>query len=394
MKWSKCFIPTLKETPVGAEAISHKLLLRSGLVHMLTSGVYSYLPLGWRVLSKIENIIREEMNTAGALELLMPAIHPLEIWQKTGRDKTLEEVMIRFKNKKGTAMCLGPTHEEIITDLVKAFVQSYRQLPVTLYQIQTKFRDETRPRFGVIRASEFIMKDAYSFDSNAEGLQKNYDAMYEAYKKIFARCGLKPIIAQADTGAMGGSLSHEFLVPAAVGEDKAMDENGVEHQCIEVGHIFQLGTKYSEALGALFLDEKGQQKPIIMGCYGIGVSRLIATIIEVHNDDKGIKWPREVAPFLVELLPLQISDPAVMQAASDIYDGLTKSGIDVLMDDRDESAGKKFNDADLIGLPCRITIGKRTLQEGHVEIKDRSTGVVDLVPLAGAVERILAFAQK
>ena len=394
MKWSRCFIPTLKETPVGTEAISHKLLLRSGLVYMLTSGVYSYLPLGWRVLSKIENIIREEMNAAGALELLMPAMHPLEIWQKTGRDKTLEEVMIRFKNKKGTAMCLGPTHEEIITDLVKAFVQSYRQLPVTLYQIQTKFRDETRPRFGVIRASEFIMKDAYSFDANMEGLQKNYDAMYVAYQKIFARCGLKPIIAQADAGAMGGSLSHEFLVPAAVGEDKAKDENGVEHQCIEVGHIFQLGTKYTEALGALFLDEKGQQKPIIMGCYGIGVSRLIATIIEVHNDDKGIKWPKEVAPFLVELLPLQVSDPAVMRAVEDIYDGLTKSGIDVLMDDRDESAGKKFNDADLIGLPFRITIGKRTLQEGNVEIKDRSTGTVDMVARAGAVERILSLAQK
>ncbi len=394
MKWSRYFIPTLKETPVGTEAISHKLLLRSGLVHMLTSGVYSYLPLGWRVLSKIEEIIREEMNVAGALELLMPAIHPLEIWQETGRDKTLEDVMIRFKNKKGTAMCLGPTHEEIVTDLVKTFVQSYRQLPVTLYQIQTKFRDETRPRFGVIRASEFIMKDAYSFDATGDGLQKNYDAMYAAYQKIFARCGLKPIIAQADTGAMGGNLSHEFLVPAAVGEDRAKDENGVEHQCIEVGHIFQLGTKYTEALGALFLDEKGQQKPIIMGCYGIGVSRLIATIIEVHNDDKGIKWPQEVAPFLVEILPVQTSDPAVMRAAEDIYDGLTKSGIDVLMDDRDESAGKKFNDADLIGLPYRITIGKRTLLEGNVEIKDRSTGTVDMVALAGAVERILALTQK
>lgn len=394
MKWSRCFIPTLKEIPAGTEAVSHQLLLRSGLVHMLTSGVYSYLPLGWRVLSRIENIIRQEMNAAGALEILMPAIHPLEIWQKTGRDKTLEEVMIRFKNKKGTAMCLGPTHEEIVTDLVKTFVQSYRQLPVTLYQIQTKFRDETRPRFGVIRASEFIMKDAYSFDTTKEGLQRNYDAMYEAYTKIFARCGLKPIIAQADTGAMGGSLSHEFLVPAPVGEDKAKDENGVEHSCIEVGHIFQLGTKYTEALGALFLDGSGRQQPIIMGCYGIGVSRLIATIIEVHHDEKGIRWPVEVAPFFVELLPLQVNDPAIMQAAEDIYDGLTKAGIDVLMDDRDESAGKKFNDADLIGLPYRITIGKRTLQEGQVEIKDRSTGTIEMVVREKAVERILAFAGK
>ncbi|MBF0569482.1 MAG: proline--tRNA ligase [Candidatus Omnitrophica bacterium] len=394
MKWSTYFLPTLKETPAGTEAISHKLLLRAGLVHMLTSGVYSYLPLGWRVLGKIEAIIREEMNAAGAHELLMPAIQPLEIWQQTGRDKTLEEVMIRFKNKKGTAMCLGPTHEEIITDLVKSFVQSYRQLPVTLYQIQTKFRDETRPRFGVVRACEFIMKDAYSFGTSLESLQKSYDAMFNAYNRIFARCGLRPIIAEADSGAMGGKISHEFLVPAAIGEDKAKDETGAERQCIEVGHIFQLGTKYSEALGALFLDEKGQQKPIIMGCYGIGVSRLIATIIEVHNDDKGIKWPREVAPFTVELLPLQGTDLAVMGTADAIYDGLTKSGIDVLMDDRDESAGRKFNDADLIGLPYRITIGKRTLQEGNVEIKDRSTGVVEMVPKDAAVQRILALLGK
>jgi prolyl-tRNA synthetase len=393
MKWSECFIPTIKEIPSGTEAISHQLLLRSGLVHMLTSGVYSYLPLGWRVLSKIENIIREEMNSAGALELLMPAIHPLELWQQTGRDKTLEEVMIRFKNKKGASMCLGPTHEEVITNLVKSFVQSYRQLPVTLYQIQTKFRDETRPRFGIVRACEFIMKDAYSFDVDAAGLKKSYDKMYEAYKRVFARCGLQPVIAEADTGAMGGSLSHEFLVPAPIGED-LVEVKGEKKQAIEVGHVFQLGTKYSEALGALFLDENGKQKPIIMGCYGIGVSRLIATIIEVHNDDKGIKWPKEVAPYAVEILPLQVTDPGVLAAARAIYDGLTKSGIDVLMDDRDESAGKKFNDADLIGLPYRVTIGKRTLQEGNVEIKDRATGTVELVPQGMAVEKLLALARK
>ncbi len=388
MKWSTYFIPTLKEVPTGTEAVSHQLLLRAGLVHMLTSGVYSYLPLGWRVLGKIQGIIREEMNAAGAHELLMPAQHPMEIWQKTGRDKTLEDVMIRFKNKKGASMCLGPTHEEIITDLVKSFVQSYRQLPVTLYQIQTKFRDETRPRFGIVRACEFIMKDAYSFDTNMEGLNKNYAAMYQAYKNVFARCGLKPIIAEADTGAMGGKVSHEFLVPAAIGEDKVRDEHGVEHQAIEVGHIFQLGTKYTEALGALFLDETGKQHPIIMGCYGIGVSRLIATIIEVHHDDKGIKWPLGVAPFAVEILPVQATDPQAMEVAQRLYDELTKQGIDVLMDDRDESAGRKFNDADLIGIPYRVTIGKRGLQEGKVEIKDRATGVVESVPLEGALPRI------
>ncbi|MFH0754140.1 MAG: proline--tRNA ligase [Candidatus Omnitrophota bacterium] len=388
MKWSKYFIPTLKEVPTGTEAVSHQLLLRAGLVHMLTSGVYSYLPLGWRVLGRIEAIIREEMNAAGAHELLMPAQHPMEIWQKTGRDKTLEDVMIRFKNKKGSPMCLGPTHEEIITDLVKSFVQSYRQLPVTLYQIQTKFRDETRPRFGVVRACEFIMKDAYSFDVDDAGLKKNYQAMYQAYKNIFSRCGLKPIIAEADTGAMGGNVSHEFLVPAPIGEDKAKDENGVEHQAIEVGHIFQLGTKYTQALGALFLDESGKQRPMIMGCYGIGVSRLIATIIEVHHDEKGIQWPLGVAPFQVEILPVQVSDPQAMEVAQRLYDELTKQGVDVLMDDRDESAGRKFNDADLVGIPYRVTIGKRGLQEGKVEIKDRATGVVESVPLDGALARI------
>lgn len=391
MLWSKYFIPTLKEVPVGTEAVSHQLLLRSGLVHMLTSGVYSYLPLGWKVLKKIENIIREEMDRAGAHELLMPAILPMDLWQQTGRDKTLEEVMIRFKNKKGQAMCLGPTHEEIITDLVRSFVQSYRQLPLTLYQIQTKFRDETRPRFGVVRACEFIMKDAYSFDTSLEGLKKNYDAMYAAYNKIFSRCGLTPIIAEADSGAMGGRLSHEFLVPAAIGEDKAKDASGVEHQCIEVGHIFQLGTKYSEALSALFLDDKGKQNPLIMGCYGIGVSRLIATIIEVHHDDKGIKWPLEVAPFTVELLPLQLNDPEVMGLARTYYDELTKRHIDVLMDDRDESAGRKFNDADLIGVPFRIIIGKRGLTEGNVEIKHRASNAVELVPRDIAVDRIVAL---
>lgn len=394
MKWSQYFIPTIKEVPTGTEAISHQLLLRAGLVHMLTSGVYSYLPLGWRVLSKIQNIIREEMNAAGAHELLMPAIHPLEIWQQTGRDKTLEDVMIRFKNKKGAAMCLGPTHEEIITNLVKSFVQSYRQLPVTLYQIQTKFRDETRPRFGVVRACEFIMKDAYSFDVDDAGLKKNYDAMYNAYKNVFARCGLKPIIVEADSGAMGGRLSHEFLVPAPIGEDKARDESGVEHSCIEVGHVFQLGTKYSEALGAVYLDENGKQKPIIMGCYGIGVSRLIATIIEVHNDEKGIKWPVETAPFMVEILPVQAGEPEIMGLARLYYDKLTNHNIDVLMDDRDESPGRKFNDADLIGLPYRITIGKRGLAEGNVEIKNRATNAVELVPKDKAIERILALVSK
>ncbi len=298
MYWSKYFIPTLKEIPTGTEAVSHQLSLRAGLVHMLTSGVYSYLPLGYKVLSRVENIIRQEMDAIGCHELLMPALHPIDIWKKTGRDVTLKEVMITFDNKKGQRMCLGPTHEEIITDLAKHFIKSYRQLPVTLYQIQTKFRDEIRTRFGIVRACEFIMKDAYSFDRDVEGLKKNYDLQLEAYKKIFKRCGLDVIVVSADSGAMGGSVSHEFLVAAPIGEDAVWvnkndgqiikDEEGKAPQgpqwerkvAIELGHVFQLGTKYSESLGALFLDENGEQKPMIMGCYGIGVSRLIAAIID------------------------------------------------------------------------------------------------------------------
>jgi len=314
MKWSNYFIPTLKETPMGTEAVSHQLLLRAGLVHMLTSGVYSYLPLGLKVLKRIEGIIREEMNAAGANELFLPCLHPIDLWKQTGRDEVLADVMIKFNDNKKRPMCLGPTHEEVITNLVKDFVQSYRQLPVTLYQIQTKFRDELRTRFGIVRACEFIMKDAYSFDRDQEGLQKNYDLMYEAYTKIFKRCGLDTVILEADSGAMGGDLSHEFMVPASIGEDvivncsacglqagateekaegkpcpKCKKEKLTAQVAIELGHIFQLGTKYSAAQGAQFLDEDGKRKPIIMGCYGIGVSRVIAAIIEKHNDEKGCK---------------------------------------------------------------------------------------------------------
>ena len=389
MYWSKYFLPTIKEVPSGTEAISHQLSLRAGLVNMLTSGVYSYLPLGYKVLARVEKIIREEMDAIGCHELLMPALHPIDIWKKTGRDVTLKEVMITFDNKKGQRMCLGPTHEEIITDLAKQFIKSYRQLPVTLYQIQTKFRDEIRTRFGIVRACEFIMKDAYSFDRDVAGLQKNYDLQLQAYTRIFKRCGLDMIVVSADSGAMGGSVSHEFLVAAPIGEDAVWvnknngqtvkDEEGKvpvgpeweRKVAIELGHVFQLGTKYSESLGALFLDENGEQKPMIMGCYGIGVSRMIAAIIEVNNDANGIMWPKEVAPFDVEILPLQTSDEAAMSLAKQYYEELKAAGLDVLLDDRDESAGRKFADADLIGIPLRIIIGKRMLANNQVEIKTR-----------------------
>ncbi len=407
MRWSKYFIPTLKETPVGTEAVSHQLSLRAGLVHMLTSGVYSYLPLGYRVLSKVEKIIREEMDAIGCHELLLPALHPIEVWQKTGRDQTLKEVMITFDNKKGHRMCLGPTHEEIITTIAKDFIQSYRQLPVTLYQIQTKFRDEMRPRFGIVRACEFIMKDAYSFDRDTAGLTKNYDLQHEAYLKIFKRCGLDVISVAADSGAMGGSVSHEFLVPAPIGEDalwinergeavkdedgKAPTSGGTWQRtvAIELGHIFQLGTKYSQALGAVYLDDTGKQQPMIMGCYGIGVSRLIAAIIETNCDKGGIIWPQEVAPFDVEILPVQAGDAESIALAEKYYQELNAAGLDVLLDDRDESAGRKFNDADLVGIPYRIVIGKRTLAEGGVEIKCRKNGEIKITPKDNAVEAVL-----
>ncbi len=403
MLWSNFFLPTLKEIPIGAEAASHRLFLRAGLGHMLTSGVYSYLPLGLRVLRKIEQIIREEMDTAGARELFLPCLQPIELWKQTGRDQSLSDVMIRFKDKRGRDMCLGPTHEEVITSLVKDFVQSYRQLPVVLYQIQTKFRDEIRTRFGIVRACEFIMKDAYSFDRDEQGLEKNYQKMFDAYRRIFERCGLDTVILEADSGAMGGDISHEFLVQADIGEDTVLHcpscqvylsvtaqhkEKTTCPQChegvldsrvaIELGHIFQLGTKYSKAQQAFFLDEDGKQKPIIMGCYGIGVSRIIAAIIEKHHDERGIRWPIAVAPFDVEILPIYGGDQTI-ELAQRYYQELTATGYQVLMDDRPESAGVKFNDADLIGIPLRITIGRRDLAEGKVEIKDRLTGRVHRV---------------
>ncbi len=418
MNWSRFFIPTLKEVSAGVEAVSHRLLLRAGLVNMLTAGVYSYLPLGLRVLKRIENIIREEMNNAGAIELFLPCLQPIDLWQKTGRDKTLAEVMIRFEDKKGRAMCLGPTHEEIITDLVRNYVQSYRQLPLNLYQIQTKFRDEIRPRFGVVRACEFIMKDAYSFDRDKAGLEKNYALMYTAYQNIFRRCGLKVVIVEADSGAMGGDVSHEFLVPAPIGEDSiascdncdynsgaktGQEEGSSCPRChkgilkktiaIELGHIFQLGTKYSSALNALFLDENGKQQTIIMGCYGIGVSRLIAAVVEKNNDAAGIIWPDEVAPFDVEILPLQMADSRTLDLVKRYDEELTAAGLEVLIDDREESAGVKFNDADLIGIPRRIVLGKKILAEGKVEIKNRRTGEVTAVPIEKVKEKILESLQ-
>ena len=397
MLWSKTFIPTLKETPQEAESISHQLMLRSGLMRMLMSGVYIYLPLGLKVLDNIENIIRQDLDACGANELLLPALQPQELWQASGRDEQIGEVMIRFTDRKGRKLCLGPTHEEVITKLVKANLFSYKQLPLILYQIQTKFRDEIRPRFGVVRACEFIMKDAYSFDKDEAGLDKNYKAMRQAYNRIFKRCGLDFLTIEADPGVMGGNVSHEFMVPADSGEDVVLhcskcnstqalkEESGEEPgiacpKCrgdlkkintIEVGHIFKLGTKYSETLGAKYLDRDGKQKPIIMGCYGIGVSRLIAAIIEQNHDENGIIWPLEISPYKVLVIPLDVRDKKIMETALDIHDNLCQENLDVLLDDRDEQAGVKFKDADLVGVYLQIIVGRELINKGNLELRLR-----------------------
>ena len=546
MRWSQTFIPTLKETPAEAEILSHKLLLRSGLVRKLTGGLYTFLPLGLRALRKVEAIVREEMNRAGALEVFMPALQPPDIWAKSGRLETAKDVLFHVKDRARKEWVLGPTHEEVITTLVADEVNSYRQLPVNFYQIQTKFRDEIRPRFGLMRAKEFIMKDAYSFDANNEAANVSYQRMYEAYTRIFERCGLRAIAVQADTGVMGGAHSHEFMVPAETGEnevvycesgkyaaniEKATSQGPVKttpidnfgtsekfetpgvktiedltkrfdilaerqiktllyiadgkpvivllrgddqlqeaklggalgtgnfraagdaevvealgahpgslgavgvtgisvyadevlrggcgmvtganddgqhlrnvnierditvemwadlrqvrtgelcvetgqplkiRRAIEVGHVFKLGTKYSEALGATFLDEHGGSHPSIMGCYGIGVTRTLQAVIEQCHDEHGILWPTSIAPYEVCITALDVEpESEVMKLANRLYDELQANGVDVIIDDRSVRPGIKFKDSELAGFPLRIGIGERSLSKGQLEIKPR-----------------------
>ena len=561
MRLSEYFIPTLKEDPADAEVISHKLMVRAGMIRKLSAGIYNYLPLGIRSLKKVENIVREEMNSAGAIELLMPAVLPAELWKESNRWDFYGKELLRFKDRAERDFCLGPTHEEIITDIVRKEVRSYKQLPINLYQIQTKFRDEIRPRFGVMRAREFVMKDAYSFDATDEGADKSYWKMYEAYTRIFERCGLEFRAVLADTGNIGGSFSHEFMVLAPTGEDIIMSStdsdyaanlelaeigvsegeeeaerstDGLESineidtpgiktveevvdflkttpemliktlivqtekenvaalvkgdaelsltklrkllgaelvelatpdviqevtggplgfsgpvkmkkkikiiadksirnirnavtgankadahlsgvnpgrdfeadvygdirvakegdQCpvsekgvlratrgIEVGHIFKLGTKYSESMNATFSDIDGKEKPFIMGCYGIGIGRTVAAAIEQGNDEFGIKFPKSIAPFTFAVIPTNLKNEEVKKVSEEIYDKLNGLGADVLIDDRDESAGIKFKDIDLIGIPFQITVGPRTLESNSVEIKERMSGDKRIVNL-------------
>ncbi|SDY70736.1 prolyl-tRNA synthetase [Evansella caseinilytica] len=547
MKQSTYLAPTLRDIPSDAEVKSHQLMLRAGLIRQSTSGVYSFLPLGYKALQKIERIVREEMNKAGAQELLMPAIQQAELWQESGRWEAYGPELMRLNDRHGREFALGPTHEEVITTLVRDDVKSYKKLPMTLYQIQTKFRDERRPRFGVLRSREFIMKDAYSFDTSFDGLDASYEKMYQAYTNIFTRCGLDFRAVVADSGAMGGKDTHEFMVLSEIGEDtiaysdqsgyaanieiaevnisykkadealKAMEAvatpdtrtieevaaflnvskekliksllflvddqpvlilvrgdheineikvkhvfdaqtvelaaeeetktwtgtapgyvgpvgvkaevrivadkaveaivNGVcgankEHahlrnvnpgrdfpieqyadlrliqegdpspdgrgtirfkEGIEVGHVFKLGTRYSEAMGATFLDENGKTQPMIMGCYGVGVTRTLAAVIEQHQDEDGIVWPQSVSPFDIHLIPVNMKQEAQKQLAEELYDLLQQESYDVLLDDRAERPGVKFKDADLFGFPLRITVGKKA-EEGIVEVKVRRTG--------------------
>jgi len=563
MLWSQLLIPTLKEVPSDAEILSHQLLVRAGLVRKLTGGLYTFLPLGLRVVRKIEQIVREEMNRAGAQEVLMPALQPPEIWQKSGRYETASDVFFRARDRAKKEWVLGPTHEEVITTLVASEINSYRQLPKNFYQIQTKFRDEIRPRFGLMRAKEFIMKDAYSFDVSDEASQVSYQKMYDAYVRVFQRCGLKAIPVEADTGVMGGKFSHEFMVPAETGEsdvvycesgdyaanvEKATSRltvktpteasgpiekfatpgvvtiealskapfNVAAHQqiktlvylaeskivlvlmrgdhqlneaklaghigtlnfrpateeeivgalgakpgslgavnvtkftiladetlrdaggmttganedgfhlrhvrigrdvqpnkwgdlrtvtggepcpvcgkplkiqrAIEVGHVFKLGTKYSEPLEATFLGEDGKQTPIMMGSYGIGITRTMQAVIEQSFDKDGIIWPIAVAPFVVCITPLSVAPESEgMKLAKRFYEELGKRGVEVILDDRDERPGVKFKDADLIGFPIRIGIGEKSLAKGEVEIKPRA-GKLEPIKIDQAVDRVI-----
>lgn len=399
MRQSQFFIKTSKEAPKEAEAISHQLLLRGFFIDQLTSGVWSFLPLGLRVHKKIENIIRQELNAIGGQEISLPVIQPKNIWQESGRWETMDPPLFKFKDRHGKELTLGPTHEEVITLLAKKFIQSYKDLPFALYQIQSKFRNEMRATGGLLRTREFVMKDLYSFHVDKQDLDEYYQKVLTAYQRIYERCGFSPIALEAETGAIGGYESHEFLVGAESGEDKILicpicawkskeEKVGKLEQCpacgkklkninaIEVGHIFKLGTKYSQALGLSYLDKDGKKQPVEMGCYGIGVGRLMATAIEAHHDASGIIWPEEIAPFKYHLLVFDQDDKKVKDFAEDVYKKLIEANQEVLYDDREVSPGIKMKDADLIGIPHRLIISKKTGEQIEVKKREEKTSAL------------------
>lgn len=432
---SDYFLPTLKETPAEAQTASHRLMLRAGMIRRSSAGIYSWLPFGHAVLRNVERIVRDEMDAAGCQEILMPAVQPADLWRESGRYDDYGREMLRFTDRHDRDMVFGPTHEEVVTDIFRHTVRSYRDLPKNLYQIQWKFRDELRPRFGVMRGREFLMKDNYSFDLDVAGARRSYNRMFVAYLRTFARLGLKAVPMRADAGPIGGDMSHEFAVLAETGEsevhcdsrllelgapgevdygadlqplvdrytafyaaaDERHDETAFaalppEHRTrargIEVGHIFYFGAKYSSALGARVSGPDGEPVDVEMGSYGIGVSRLVGAIVEASHDDAGIVWPESVAPFRVGAINLKAGDAACAEACESLVAGLAAAGVSVLVDDRDERAGVKFATADLIGLPWRIVVGPRSLAQGAVELRSRRSGEVENLPPEAAVARL------
>ena len=399
MKYSKSGIVTTKNTPSDAEVISHKLMIRSGMIKKLASGLYTWMPLGLKVLKKIENIIRKEMNSVGALEILMPAIQPAELWIESGRWEKYGPELLRLSDRHKREFCFGPTHEEIITDIARKDIKSYKQLPIIYYQIQTKFRDEIRPRFGIMRAREFLMKDAYSFHENEKCLNETYELMFQSYKNCFNQIGFDFKVVNADNGQIGGSESHEFHVIAENGEDELIFSDTSDYAInaelfskppkegdrspdgsgkvkikrgIEVGHIFKLGKNYTESMNANVSNEKNTNNIMIMGCYGIGVSRIAAAAIEQSNDEKGILWPKAIAPFSVSIISIGfLKNETINKYTKKLYEILKEKNIDVLLDDRDISPGIMFSDSDLIGIPYKIIIGKQFIEKKSIEFKDR-----------------------
>ena len=435
MRLSQYFLPVLKETPKEAQIASHRLMLRAGMIQQSSAGIYSWLPLGKRVLDKIATIVREEQDRAGALEILMPTIQPSEIWQESGRYDDYGAEMLRIKDRHDRDMLYGPTNEEQITDIFRSHVRSYKALPLNMYHIQWKFRDEVRPRFGIMRGREFLMKDAYSFDLNVDDARTAYNKMFVSYLKTFARMGLTTIPMEADTGPIGGDMSHEFIILADTGEsgvyfhkdwlqadlladidydadlqpfvDKftslyaRADEKHDPQNCpvaaddlmtmrgIEIGHIFYFGTKYSAAMGATVSGPDGQNLPVHMGSYGIGVSRLVGGIIEASHDDKGIIWPESVAPFDMAIVNLKPGDAKCDATCADLYQRFLQAGADPLLDDRDERPGAKLAAMDLIGIPWQIVVGPRGLDNGVVEVKRRQTGDTEELAPDVVVDRLL-----
>jgi prolyl-tRNA synthetase len=405
MLFSKLLLPTLKDAPQEAEVISHKLMLRAGMIRRVASGIYTWLPLGLKVLRKIETIVREEMDSSGAQEVLMPMVQPKELWEETNRWEKMGPELLRIQDRHNRDFCLGPTHEEVITDLIRNNVKSYKELPLNIYQIQTKFRDEVRPRYGVMRGREFLMKDSYSFNEDEACLQETYLTMRDTYKKIIERIGLDYKIVAADSGAIGGDTSEEFHVLAETGEDTIAISDASEYAIntelllkegediaslegkpspdgkgviqikkgIEVGHIFQLGKVYAEDMKANVLNKEGKASTLFMGCYGIGVSRLVAAAIEQNNDDKGIVWPHSIAPFDINIIAIGYGkDQKIADASIKLYGELKDMGYEVLLDDRKDGYGTKMKDSELIGIPLNIIIGKKFIETNEIELKSRN----------------------